>query len=147
MRSHYSLVVCSIFHDMSHHALGPPSTMLSSRRHGMTSATERPNKVTAILGATGNQQGSHHLLGSNYITNSLATGKFEWNFKYVIFKRLLEIDGWGISCEIALIHVWMSLDFTDDQSTFGSGNGLVPPGNKPLPKPMLTQICVAIWSH
>ena len=24
-------------------------------------------------------------------------------------------DGWGISCEIALI--WMSLDFTDDQST------------------------------
>ena len=25
------------------------------------------------------------------------------------------IDGWGISCEIALI--WMSLDFTGDQST------------------------------
>ena len=25
------------------------------------------------------------------------------------------VDGWGISCEIALI--WMSLDFTDDQST------------------------------
>ena len=25
------------------------------------------------------------------------------------------IDGWGISCEIALI--WMSLDFTDDKST------------------------------
>ena len=25
------------------------------------------------------------------------------------------IDGWGISCEIALL--WMSLDFTDDQST------------------------------
>ena len=25
------------------------------------------------------------------------------------------IDGWGISCEIALI--WMSLDFADDQST------------------------------
>ena len=25
------------------------------------------------------------------------------------------IDGWGISCEIALI--WMSLDFTDNQST------------------------------
>ena len=26
-----------------------------------------------------------------------------------------------------------------------SGNGLVPSGNKPLPEPMLTQICVAIW--
>ena len=34
---------------------------------------------------------------------------------YVIFKQILVIDGWGISCEIVLI--WMSLDFTDDQST------------------------------
>ena len=41
--------------------------------------------------------------------------EFEWNFIYVIFKRILVTDGWGISCEIALI--WMSLDFTDDQST------------------------------
>ena len=47
--------------------------------------------------------------------NSLAPGKFEWNFKYVIFKRILVIDGWRISCEIVLI--WMSQDFTDDQST------------------------------
>ena len=47
--------------------------------------------------------------------NSLAPGKFEWNFRYVIFKWMLVIDGWGIRCEIALI--WMSLDFTDDQST------------------------------
>ena len=27
----------------------------------------------------------------------------------------------------------------------GSGNGLVPAGNKPLPEPMLTQNDVAIW--
>ena len=47
--------------------------------------------------------------------NSLAPGKFEWNFRYVIFKRILVIDGWGISCEISLI--WMSLDFTNDQTT------------------------------
>ena len=47
--------------------------------------------------------------------NSLAPGKFEWNFRYVIFKQILIIDGWGICCEIVLI--WMSLDFTDDQST------------------------------
>ena len=45
----------------------------------------------------------------------MAPGKFEWNFRGVIFKRILVIDGWRISCEIALI--WMSLDFTDDQST------------------------------
>ena len=46
--------------------------------------------------------------------NSLAPGKFEWNFRYVILKWLLVVDSWGISCEIAL--KWMSLDFTDDQS-------------------------------
>ena len=54
----------------------------------------------------------NHDVGS---VNSLTPGKFEWNFRHVIFKQILLIDGWGISCEIALI--WMSLDFTDDQST------------------------------
>ena len=34
---------------------------------------------------------------------------------HVIFKQISEIDGWGISCEIAPI--WMSLDLTYDQST------------------------------
>ena len=47
--------------------------------------------------------------------NSLAPGKFEWNFRYVIFQGILVIDGWGISSEIALL--WMSVDFIDDQST------------------------------
>ena len=47
--------------------------------------------------------------------NSLAPGKFECNFIYVIFKQLLVSDCWGISCEIALM--WMSLYFTDDQPT------------------------------
>ena len=49
------------------------------------------------------------------LVNPLAPGKFEWNFRHVIFKQILVIGGWGISCEIALI--WMSLDFTEDQST------------------------------
>ena len=49
------------------------------------------------------------------IFNSLTPGKFEQKFKFVIFKWILMIDGWSISCEIALI--WMLLDFTDDQST------------------------------
>ena len=47
--------------------------------------------------------------------NSLATGKFERNVRHVIFKQILVIDGGGIFCEIVLM--WMSLDFTDDQST------------------------------
>ena len=33
--------------------------------------------------------------------NSLAPGKFEWNFIHAIFKQILVIDGWGISCEIS----------------------------------------------
>ena len=44
----------------------------------------------------------------------LAPRKFEWNFRHLIFKQIAVIDGWGICCEIAPI--WMSLDFTDDQS-------------------------------
>ena len=47
--------------------------------------------------------------------NSLALGRFEWNFRNAIFKLIVMIDGWGISCEIALI--WMWTDFTDDHST------------------------------
>ena len=46
--------------------------------------------------------------------NSLGPGKFKWNFRHVIFKQIVVIGGWGISCEITLI--WMSLVFTDDQS-------------------------------
>ena len=55
-----------------------------------------------------------HTIINTFCLNSLAPGKFEWNFRYVIFKQILVIDGWGISCEIAL--VWMSLDFTADLS-------------------------------
>ena len=52
---------------------------------------------------------------SNADVNSLVRGRFQFNFRYVIFKQILVIGGWGISCEIALI--WMSLEFNDDQST------------------------------
>ena len=47
--------------------------------------------------------------------NSLAPGKFEWNFRYLIFQIISVIDGWGISCELALR--WMSLDLSDNKST------------------------------
>ena len=77
--------------------------------------------------------------------NSLAPGKFEWEFRYVIFKRILVINGCGISCEIALI--WMSLGLHWWSVNIGPGNGLVQSGNKPSPEPMLTQISVAIWRH
>ena len=38
----------------------------------------------------------------------------------------------------------MPQDFANDVN-IGSGNGMVPSDNKPLPEPMLTQIYVAIW--
>ena len=49
------------------------------------------------------------------LTDALAPGRFEWNFRYSIFPIISVIDGWVISCELALR--WMSLDLTDDKST------------------------------
>ena len=63
--------------------------------------------------------GLHLLDMLDAVVNWLAPGKFKWNFIYVIFKQILVIDDWGISCEIALI--LMSLIFTGEV-TFGSGN-------------------------
>ena len=48
--------------------------------------------------------------------NSLAPGKFEQYFGYLIFEIISVINGWGISCELALR--WMSLDLTYDKSTW-----------------------------
>ena len=55
-----------------------------------------------------------HIVSSHDI-NSLAPGRFERNFRYLIFQIISVIDGWGISCKIALR--WMPLDLTDDKST------------------------------
>ena len=50
-----------------------------------------------------------------FIVNSLAAGKFEWHFRFLIFQIVSVIDGQGISCETALR--WMSLDLIDDKSS------------------------------
>ena len=47
--------------------------------------------------------------------NSLAPEKFEWNFRYILFKLFFVIDGWDISCEIVLTCTPQNL--TDDKST------------------------------
>ena len=47
--------------------------------------------------------------------NSLAPGKFELNFRDVIFKQIVLIDDWGISSEIA--PTWKPQDRNDDKST------------------------------
>ena len=73
-----------------------------------------------------------------YICFKLIGPWTNWNFRYIIFNRILVIDGWGISCEMSLD--WWSVNI-------GSGNGLVLSGNKPLPEPVLTEISVAMWCH
>ena len=55
------------------------------------------------------------ILFSGKWVNSLASGKFEWNFRYLIFQIISVIDGWVISCELA--SRWMSLNLADDKST------------------------------
>ena len=41
----------------------------------------------------------------------------------------------------------MAQNLPEWQVNIGSGNGLVPLGNKPLPEPMLTQKRAAIWCN
>ena len=45
---------------------------------------------------------------STMAVDSLAPGRFKVNFRWVIFKLILVVNDWGMSCETALI--WMSLD-------------------------------------
>ena len=67
----------------------------------------------------------------------------ELNIRWVIFKLISVIDGWGISCKIALR--LMSLGLTGNKSTLVQVMTWVPSATKPLSEPMLTQIPAAIW--
>ena len=51
----------------------------------------------------------------NLTFNSLTPGRFQFNFRKVIFRLTLVNGGWGISYEIVLR--WMPQDLTDDKST------------------------------
>ena len=67
---------------------------------------------------------------------------WEMRLKLVIFKLTSRIDILSIYFEIALRwrpH-WSLVNI-------GSGNGLIPSGNKLLPEPMLTKFYDVIWHH
>ena len=49
------------------------------------------------------------------LINSLAPGRFQTNFRKVIFQLILVTDDWSISCKIVL--KWMPMDLTDGKST------------------------------
>ena len=62
------------------------------------------------------QEFTHWTLGIvTLVLTHWPLGNLNEIFRHLIFKQILVIDGWGISCEICL--QWLSLDFTDDQST------------------------------
>ena len=75
-------------------------------------------------------------------TNTLATGRFDWNFKYVIFKLNIGIFDRGISSDFALDECCWTLLMI---SHIVPGNGFVPAGIWPLPVHILPQIFVVIW--
>ena len=73
------------------------------------------------------------------IFNSLASGGFDYGLELVIFNdKYLKYFLWNCYQVNATIPLWSLVNI-------GSGNGLVPSGNKPLPEPMLTQIYVTKW--
>ena len=44
-------------------------------------------------------------------------------------------------------HMWIRGNPSGDKANIGSGHGLVPLGNKPIPEPMLTQTYDVKWNH
>ena len=65
-------------------------------------------------------KGKHQFSACLSLTNSLAPERFEW-----------------LSVIITGLQWWLV--------NISLGNRLMPSGNKPLPEPMLTKICVTIW--
>ena len=70
------------------------------------------------------------------LLNSLAPGGFDYSLKLVNSKLISKIN-------ISSIFLWNCYQVNATKPhwslvNIGSGNGLVPSGNKPLPEPMLT---------
>ena len=81
--------------------------------------------------------------GANELTHCpLGDANIIWyyNFQTHIKERYLEYSLWNCLQVNATRPYWWLVNIS-------SGNGLVSPGNKPLPEPMLIQIYVAIWCH
>ena len=72
--------------------------------------------ISAVLYADMGWRGLLQTIYAKTLTfNSLAPGRFEWNFIQVILKLISVINGWGIFCE--MIPRRMCLDLTYDKST------------------------------
>ena len=72
--------------------------------------------------------------------NSVIPGRCGCNLKYASYILISWVFPEKLlSCQCHRTHWWWV--------NIGSGNGLVPSGNKPLPEPMLTHIYVTVWRH
>ena len=88
----------------------PDMTRLSPTGHPATIKT-----MLFVINLLHVQNSQDRALTPGADINSLAPGRFEHNFRKVIFKLISVTGGWGISCKIALRR--MRLDLTDDKST------------------------------
>ena len=83
-----------------------------------------------------------------------------YSYKTIPYRQYLSYDGPLTHCPLGDVTVspylqhfmleWCQVNATKLQwwdVNIGSGNGLVPSGNKPLPDPVLTKTLVAIWRH
>ena len=82
--------------------------------------------------------------GVNQLFNWLATGGYNCHLELIIFSHIRD-RYLGYS-----LQKWPQLNATEHLwwlVNIGSGNGLLPSGNKPFPGPILTQISVIMWRH
>ena len=85
------------------------------------------------------------LMIPNMLTyDSFSPGRSGRNFKTAIFNLALLIDIFR-SCDNSPHMNGTGLNWREVNT--GSGNGLVPSGNKPLPEPMWSKFYDAIWCH
>ena len=126
------------------------SVLHVASQHGFTEMTELLIHKGAVVNATDYQgltplhvacqRGHQAVVVSVEIFNSLAPGGSDYSLKLVNFKvisviNILKYFLWSCYQVNATTPHWSSVNI-------GSGNGLVPSGNKPLLEPMLTQIPV-----
>ena len=92
-------------------------------------------------------QATSHYLSQCWPRFTLPYGVTRPQWVYNLIFKLIQTSSLVFHSQIALR--WMPQNTCDDncQVNIGSGNGLVPSGNKPLPEPILTQIYITIWHH
>ena len=110
-----NLLSCSFGHDLARTSGNVPTRYQVSERLEISWVIAQTSCEWWIDGQTDESYDNDTPSYMGWGVNSLVPGRFQWNVRKVIFKRISVIDGWGISCEFALR--WMPLNLTNDKST------------------------------